>query len=83
MPIRNSLQSSAFDPGDVERLARVFEEVCVTLASPNCEGLLREVVAREVIECAQHERDPELLYEIVLSEMQERAEIYAKLGADS
>jgi hypothetical protein len=57
MPVRNLLQSSTFDPGDVEKLARVFEEVFVTLASPNCESLLREVVARKVIECALEQQE--------------------------
>ena len=71
MPIRQELGNLAFEPTDIEAMNRALETACVMLRLSKREESLRQIVARKIIECAASgERDPEVLCQMVVSELQ-------------
>ena len=71
MPIRQVLGNLTFEPADVEAMERALEAACVVLRLSKREDSLRQIVARKVIEVAvTGERDPEVLCQMVVSELQ-------------
>jgi len=75
MPIRQVIGNLAFEPADVEAMERALEAACVVLRLSKREDSLRQIVARKVIEvAATGERDPEILCQRVVSEL-EREEL--------
>ena len=74
MPIRQVIGSLAFEPADVEAMERALEAACVVLRLSKREDSLRQIVARKVIEiAATGERDPEVLCQRVVSELEREA----------
>ena len=74
MPIRLLLQSSAFEPSEVEALAEAFESVCYKLKIVRIDNPTRALIARKVINFAECGcSDPGLIRAFVLVEMQELA----------
>jgi hypothetical protein len=71
MPIRQRLGNLTFEPSDIEAMNRALEKACVMLRLSKREESLRQIVARKIIECAAAgERDPEVLCQMVVSELQ-------------
>ncbi len=71
MRIRQVLGNLTFEPTDIEAMNRALESACVMLQLSKREDSLRQIVARKVIECAATgERDPEVLCQMVVSELQ-------------
>lgn len=71
MPIRQVIGNQAFEPADVEAMERALEAACVVLRLSKREASLRQIVARKVIEvAATGERDPEVLCQMVVSELE-------------
>jgi hypothetical protein len=71
MPIRQELGNLTFEPTDIEAMNRALETACATLRLSKREESLRQIVARKRIECAATgERDPEILCQTVVSELQ-------------
>jgi hypothetical protein len=74
MPIRQVIGNLAFEPADVEAMERALEAACVVLRLSKREDSLRQIVARKVIEiAATGERDPEVLCQKVVSELEREA----------
>jgi hypothetical protein len=74
MPIRQVIGNLAFEPADVEAMERALEAACVVLRLSKREESLRQIVARKVIEvAATGERDPEVLCQMVVSELEREA----------
>ena len=53
MPIYRIFQNSAFDPKDVEVMSAAFEDVCRDLGFAVKDSVLRDIIAKVIIECAQ------------------------------
>ena len=68
---RQQLGNLTFEPTDIEAMNRALETACVMLRLSKREESLRQIVARKIIECAgTGERDPEVLCQMVVSELQ-------------
>ena len=78
MPIIPLLSQSAFEPETIETLVSVFETAWrrveqsgSKLASPAYQRAAREIIAKRIIEMAQHgERDPSELADDAVSYLQ-------------
>ena len=69
--LRQDLGNLTFEPTDLEAMNRALETACVMLRLSKREESLRQIVARKIIECAATgERDPEVLCQMVVSELQ-------------
>jgi hypothetical protein len=69
--LRQALGNLTFGPTDIEALKRALESACVMLRLSEREESLRQIVARKIIEfAATGERDPEVLCQMVVSELQ-------------
>ena len=69
--LRQELGNLTFEPTDIDAMNRALETACVMLRLSKREESLRQIVARKVIECAATgERDPEVLCQMVVSELQ-------------
>jgi hypothetical protein len=53
MPVYPIFQNSAFDPKDIEVMSAAFEDVCRDLGFAVKDGVLRDIIAKVIIECAQ------------------------------
>jgi hypothetical protein len=63
------LQTSIFDLDQSNTLWQAIDAVCEELGLDVRNSLSREIVAREVMECARFERDPERICEMVVQEL--------------
>jgi hypothetical protein len=71
MPLYRLLQNSAFEPEHIEAMGQAFEAVCLKLYLAERDDPLRHVIAQKVIHWAKRgERNPERLYQLVLSDME-------------
>jgi len=69
--LRQQIGNLAFEPTDIEAMNRALETACVMLRLSKGEESLRQIVARKIIECAAAgERDPKILSQMVVSELQ-------------
>jgi hypothetical protein len=69
--LRQDLGNLTFESTDIEAMNRALETACVMLRLSKREESLRQIVARKIIECAATgERDPEVLCQMVVSELQ-------------
>ena len=69
--LRQQIGNLPFEPTDIEAMNRALETACVMLRLSKREESLRQIVARKIIECAgTGERDPEVLCQMVVSELQ-------------
>jgi hypothetical protein len=53
MPVYRIFQNSAFSPKDIEIMSAAFEDVCGDLGFAVKDSVLRDVIAKVIIECAQ------------------------------
>ena len=53
MPVYRIFQNSAFDPKDIEVMSAAFEDVCRDLGFAVKDSVLRDIIAKVIIECAQ------------------------------
>jgi len=63
------LETSVSDLEQSNTLWSAVDAVCEELGLDPLNSLSREIVAREVIECARLERDPERICEMVVQEL--------------
>jgi hypothetical protein len=63
------LETSVSDLEQSNTLWEAVDAVCEELGLDPLNSLSREIVAREVIECARLERDPERICEMVVQEL--------------
>jgi len=62
-------ECTAFDASEVEAMGQAFDAACATLQLSDGEDAFRKLVACKVIECAESgERNPQRIYDLVLSE---------------
>src|SRR5438093_519077 len=80
MPINRLLAKSAFEPDEVEAMAKAFEATCAALGLSNRDEPIGQLVAGKVIECARTgERDPKRLCKLVLSDLENYASKKARI----
>ena len=53
MTVYRIFQNSAFDHKDIEMMSAAFEDVCGDLGFAVKDSVLRDIIAKVVIECAQ------------------------------
>jgi hypothetical protein len=63
------LDTSVSDLEQSNAMWEAIEAVCEELGLDACNALAREIVAREVIICARHERDTARICEMVVEEL--------------
>jgi hypothetical protein len=62
-------ECTAFDASEVEAMGQAFDAACAALQLSDGEDAFRKLVACKVIECAESgERNPQRIYDLVLSE---------------
>jgi hypothetical protein len=71
MSIHRLLEQAAFEPDHVQAMTTAFDELCRTLGLANTDDLIREVVARKVIDIGMTgEKDSRRIFERALQEIQ-------------
>jgi len=53
MPVYRIFQNTAFDPKDIEVMSAAFDDVCHDLGFEVKDSVLRDIIAKVIIECAQ------------------------------
>jgi len=67
VPIKPLAEEAAFDPETTQLLGQVFESICVQLHDAGQPAIVREVIAKRIIDAAKRgERDPGRLSATVL-----------------
>jgi hypothetical protein len=67
MQIARFLETNTFDPETTRLLGEVFDSVCIELHDRGQPAIVREVIAKRIIEAAKRgERDPDRLRAVVL-----------------
>jgi hypothetical protein len=53
MPVYRIFQNTAFNPEDIEVMSAAFDDVCHDLGFEVKDGVLHDIIAKVIIECAQ------------------------------